>query len=257
MRCKHCNAQIKNHELYCHKCMKKTQITKDKLSATLNFKESFQNYKQQKNKSMKVNITYTFIMITFISVLILHYFTFSANYPNDTVRYLVENLIYLFFVPMLLIPFGFQDVKMEVGFGKELLSHSIKLYPKYLIFTAINIAIFAFFKFICIGDPILRLVRVVLVLWWLSVQLPIPVLITRYKMSFYKLFRLSIKAFEDVRWQMFTTWILALLMNIVLVIPVFIGHVMYGPFIYTLVHRYVEKVEACGIIDNYLETEKK
>lgn len=247
MRCKHCNVQIDTKDLYCPKCRKKTQSIKENFTAWSIYKESFAEVKGKNSFSFSFNLAFAIITFLFLAALATH--NFFINYPNDIIRYVVENLIFLFFVPILLVPFGIQNEIMEMGYNKDLRRYIFRLLPKYSRFVLANIFMFALFKFLCIGDPVLRLVRVILVLWWLAVLTPIPVLLTKYKKNIYKLTRLSIKGFEDLRWQMFTFVILIFISNVIMIIPLFLGYLRYGTLHYVAISKYVNKVEQNGIID--------
>jgi len=246
MRCKHCNYQIKNSDLYCPKCRKKTQSIKENFLIWDTFKQSYKEIKESKNYSFTFNLFYAIITLIFLALLGFHYF--SSNYSSDLTRYLYENAIFLVFVPILLVPFGIQNVIMEIGYGKELNSHIFKIIPKYILFVLVNIVIFALFRFLCTGDHVLRLVRVILVLWWLAVLLPIPVMLTKYKMNLYKLIRLSLRAFEDLRWQMFFGYILIAVLNIAMIIPLFLGYLRFGSLPYYALTKYVDKIDDNGLL---------
>lgn len=251
MRCRHCNTQINNSDIYCPKCRKKTQSIKENFLIWTYFKESLEEVKNPKNYSFGFNLFYAVITFIFVALLGLHFFNF--NYSNDWLRYLVENVIYLVFVPILLVPFGTQNVIMEIGYGKELNGYIRKVLPKYMLFVLVNIIIFSLFKFLCMGDSVLRLVRVILVLWWLAVLVPIPVMLTKYKQNLYKLFRISLKGFEDLRWQMFLGYVLILLTNIIMIIPLFLGYLRYGTLPYLAINKYVEKVDENEVLDEFLK----
>lgn len=250
MRCKHCNTQINNSDIYCPKCRKKTQSIKENFLILNVFKESYAEVKNPQNYSFAFNLFFAAVTFIFLTLLGFHYFSFS--YANDWTRYFIENAIFLVFVPLLLIPFSIQNVVMEIGYGKELKGYIFKLLPKYYLFVLVNIIIFALYKFLCIGDPVLRLMRVILVLWWLAVLVPIPVLLTKYKLNLYKITRLSLKGFEDLRWQMFWGYLLILASNIVMIIPLFLGYLRFGSLPYHAINKYVEKVEENKVLEGYL-----
>ena len=250
MRCRHCNAQIKNSDLYCPKCRKKTQSIKENFLIWNTFKESYQEEISEKNYNFKFNLFFAGVIFIFILLLGFHYFSF--DYSSDWTRYLVENAIFLVFVPILLVPFGIQNVIMEIGYGKDLNGYILKILPKYFVFVLVNILIFSLFKFICIGDPVLRLIRVILVLWWLAVLVPMPVMLNKYSLNLYKLFKLSLKGFEDLRWQMFFAYIIILIINILMIIPLFLGYLRYGSLPYHAINKYVEKVDENEILDDFL-----
>jgi hypothetical protein len=214
------------------------------------FKLSLEEVKNPNNYSFTFNLFFAAVTFIFVALLGFHYFNFE--YSNDWVKYLSENAIFLIFVPILLVPFGIQNVIMEIGYSKDLKHYIAKIIPKYYLFVLVNILIFALFKFTCQGDPVLKLVRVILVLWWLAVLVPIPVLLTKYKKNLYKLTRLSLKGFEDLRWQMFLGYLLILAANIIMIAPLFLGYLRYGSLPYHTINRYVEKVAENQILDEYL-----
>lgn len=246
MRCKHCNAQIETKDLYCPKCRKKTQNIKENFMAWTVFKESCAEVKEKNGFNFGFNLTFTIITFLFLAFLGTHFFI--MKYPSEMLRYGVENLIFLLFVPLLLVPFGIQNEIMEMGYNKDLTKYIIKQLPKYYLFVLVNIVIFALYKFLCIGDPVLRLVRVILVLWWLAVLVPMPVMLTKYKHNLYRLFRLSLKGYEDLRWQMFASVIFIFIFNVVMIIPLFLGYLRYGNLPYVAINKYVDKVEKHGVI---------
>ncbi len=251
MRCKHCNAQIKNSDLYCPKCRKKTQSIKENFLIWNALKDTFLEERENENYNFKFNLFFAGVIFIFLTLLGFHYFSFS--YSNDWIRYFAENAIFLVLVPILLLPFGIQNIIMEIGYGKELNAYIFKIFPKYILFVLINIAIFALIKFLCIGDPVLRLVRVILVLWWLAVLLPMPVMINKYNLNLYKLFKLSLRAFEDLRWQMFFGYIFILMSHIAMILPIFLGYLRFSNVIYMAMNKYLEKVDENEILDEYLK----
>lgn len=238
MHCKHCNSQINQNDIYCPKCGKKTQNVKENFRFSDFFKIARTEIRETKEHSFKFNFIQGMTALLFILVLIAHFFV--LNYPSDILKYVIENFIYLLFVPVLLLPFGIQNVVLEVGYSSDLNKYMKGLYPKYLLFTAVNIAIFAVFKFLCIGDAILSLVRLTLVLWWLSVCFPIPVLMTKYKRNIFAYFKMSLKTFEDLRWQLFFGWTTLLIYNVMLILPFFVGYIRYGQITALTINKYVD-----------------
>ncbi len=248
MRCKHCNSQIENSDLYCPKCRKKTQIIKNTFLIREIIGSNFNKLKENKPDA-KFSLFYTIIMIVFLGALYSHFFHF--NYSNDWIRYGVENLIYLVMMPLLLVPFGIQNELMEIGYGSEFRNLYLSKLPRYFKFVLFNILVFALIKFLCIGDPILVIVRLILNLWWLAVQLPLAVIAGRDKRNCFKLTKLSNIAFQDLRWQMFFAIGILLFANIVMIIPLFLGFIFYGQLSAKSISEFVDRVYDNGIIEKY------
>ena len=118
-----------------------------------------------------------------------------------------------------------------------------RFYPQLLLFTFIMAIYFAFLKLICQGDPILNIVRFILVLWGLAIAFPIPFLIFFYGNNqegnagnIITLFKKGYYAGKYLRWQQFALIFFCGILNIIsvflILIPLpetmnFMGNVMY------------------------------
>ena len=63
---------------------------------------------------------------------------------------------------------------------------------------------------------------------------------------------MSLKGYEDLRWQMFLGYIMILVTNIIMIIPLFLGYLRYGTLPYLTINKYVEKVDENEVIDDFL-----
>jgi hypothetical protein len=76
-----------------------------------------------------------------------------------------------------------------------------KYYPKFLFFILLIVLYFAFLKLICQGDPILNLVRLVLILWGLAIAFPVPMLIINREESVFQSVKKGYIAGKYLRWH--------------------------------------------------------
>ena len=109
----------------------------------------------------------------------------------------------------------------------------------------LNIIYFALLKIICTGyslniavDPILHIVRLIMVLYWIAIIVPTPILMIRKKMNPISAIILSIKAGKETRWQQFFIAVFIFILNIVGTALVGLGLLVTIPLSYVLLERY-------------------
>ncbi len=227
MRCKHCDARLAPHDFWCANCGKQTQVINKDLSAWASLTKTWQKYLPHKG----VNIpAAAFAIIAGVVPILLLLFLLNAsghlNLSQDQATGdLLLNLLLMaaaitVFLPMLLLPY--KEVCAASGHSlvfKNLL-HSLRQYPRYLFLSVISVLFFVIVYLICFGlpnfssDPILRLVWIVLVNYFLALFLPVPVLMERLEASPWKAFKISYKNFHVVRWQLYLLALVLILINL-------------------------------------------
>lgn len=216
MRCKHCNAKYDDLSLWCPECGTASGLLKTDLSAIRCIKETWGNYQKQEHKPYPFAV---FSLLLFILPLSIAYW-FSVKIDVSTtpfINYLLDSAIYIILAAFALVPFTAIAEAEELSirsYGKAL-----KHYPTWLFFSFVGwFGLFAF-KYICIGDPILNLVRLVLVLYWFAIIIPVPGLIAVEKKSVLGALKIAYKQGADTRWQQFNLFFLLLTTNIILALP--------------------------------------
>lgn len=238
MRCSHCNSRLADHDVWCMNCHRQSGLVRNELAAILSLKRTWDAYKQVRGQN--VPLATPAILLGMIPLAIIVWvLNTSLALPSDTALKLVLAMIVNSAVLSIFIPFtliGFKAVCEVPGYeaGKSLLASALKAYPRYLVFSLLNCLYFVVIYLICFGfpgfgsDPILRLVWLVLINYWVALVLPVPVLMERRKLSFLKALRLSYRHFHVVRWNIY------LLSLVLFVINALAGLLFIVPLVITL-----------------------
>jgi hypothetical protein len=241
MRCNYCNEKLAPHDLWCIKCGKRTGALINELSAVKNLKETWKQYNLAKGNNLPVGIlaTLTGIIPLFILLWILNY-----ALPGMVLWQfiLLHSVTWTAFLPVLLVPFKqvcrSDDYRISVS-GFFL---SFKAYPSFMLLSFLSVLFYVLIFFLCKGDPILNLVWLVLVLYWIAIVAPVPVLMERYGLNAWKAIKLSYKQAGDVRWNIFLMVILLFVINILAAIFLVIGLTVTVPFTWYAIRDYVNKI---------------
>ncbi len=227
MRCSHCNSRLAAHDLWCASCGRQTPLVKTELAAIPSLKRTWAKYSPFKGGNIPAAALAIILGIIPVAALVAIFHNFNMLYL-DTVKNvgtLLLNLAILsvslsIFVPFVLI--AFKPVCEFEGYAlgyRDYLA-ALKSYPRYLLFSLFSALYFVIIFLICFGfpnfgsDPILRLVWVVLVNYFIAVALPVPVLMERLKMNFWKAFWTSYKHFHVVRWNIYLLVLALLILNL-------------------------------------------
>jgi hypothetical protein len=157
---------------------------------------------------------------------------------------LIKSVLVSLFLPFTLI--GFKAVSTLDGYqaGKPGLFMALKAYPKYLVFSIINCAYFVVIYLICFGfpgfgsDPILRLVWIVLVNYWIALILPVPILMEDRNLSFMAAFKLARRHFGVVRWNIYLMVLVLAMLNILATLVLLVPLAITIPFSWYAVRDY-------------------
>jgi len=242
-----CNEKLEEHQIFCHKCGEPTEALAGPLSAKVNLKQVWNEFKTTKARFYPFSI---FIILTaFLLIGLAVYFT-RGNYFQT-------NLALLFIVPFALIPLSFEENFISNHFTINMFFGKLKYYPVFFLFTLINIIYFALMKIICTGyslniavDPILHIVRLIMVLYWIAIIVPTPILMIRKKINPVSAIILSIKAGKETRWQQFYIAFFVFILNIVGAALIGLGLLVTIPLSYVLIERYYLRMDEFELFDS-------
>ncbi|MBN1949459.1 MAG: hypothetical protein JW784_06915, partial [Candidatus Cloacimonetes bacterium] len=155
-----------------------------------------------------------------------------------------------FSLPLLIIPFSlpgpFSGNPMTI---RSYFRH-LGYYPNYLFFIFLSILYFFVLKVVCTGyllnlatDPILNLVRLILIIYWLVIISPTPLLMARKKINAVQAIIICYKAGDQTRWQQFYLLLLLLLINILGAALAGLGLLITIPFTYFALEKYFLSME--------------
>jgi hypothetical protein len=230
-----CNAVLDDHAIFCSVCGTTTEALQNELSARKVFKGQIKDYRE---KGMKFSVPGILLMVL---TLVLFYSVFFLTAK----MYYVTNLILLFLIPFMLIPFTFKWEDNRVEFSLSNYLSALRYYPLLWLFTLLNVVYYFLLKILCTGylltvatDPILHLVRLVLAIYWLAVIFPVPYIIINKKISLLRALKISYQAGAETRWQHFYLLLFVIFLNLVAIIPLGFGLIFTLPFSYQVIYKY-------------------
>jgi hypothetical protein len=202
-------------------CGVQSPVVKTDLAALRSLKNTRKELKG-KTSSMVPAMGFSIILGVIPIAILIWIFASFINNESNTIGKLMINLslksvLISLFVPMLLLPFSLISNQRDYSLKLKDLLLNMKHYPKYLLFALINAVVLMVLYLVCFGfpgfasDPILRLVWIVLINYWLAIALPAVVVMEIKQVNPLKALKLSYQHFTDVRWNIY---LLALLMVI-------------------------------------------
>ncbi len=240
-----CGEKLSEHAIFCHVCGEPTGALSHSLSCKANWRETWNEFKNRKAKFFPFAI---FIILTAFLLVGLSVYFGSVNYFNN--NYFFINLFLLVTVPLVLIPLSFKKESYSNYFTIKQYFTNLKYYFKFFLFTLINILYFFLLKIICTGyllniaiDPILHIVRLVMVLYWIAIVVPAPILMIRKFVNPIRAIVVSYKAGKETRWQQFFLAIRIVLVNAIGAAFVGLGLLVTIPLSYLQLEKYYSKME--------------
>jgi hypothetical protein len=245
MKCKSCRKVLEDDAVWCPGCGAETGVIGERFSAKKNLKEDWARFKS--THCYPFAIFYVLALLAPAGALAL--FT-SGNY-------LLNNLVMLIWTPLLLIPFGMPVEADGLRLTIRGWVSGLRLYPRYFAFVLMAVVYFFLLKVICTGkplfffaaDPILHLVRLVMVLYGLAIVLPALPLT---EMSPFRALWTAYRGGADTRWQQFFLLFILFVINAVAAIPVGLGLLVTAPFTFYAIRSYTAKLTRFTPFKRYL-----
>ena len=264
MRCKHCDARLAPHDFWCVNCGKQTPIVVHELASWGSFKRTFKQYWQFKGANIPAAAFAILVgVIPIIAFLVLlNAFGILDFQAQETAGKLLLNLFITgiglsLLTPLLLIAFKpVCEIKDYTLTLKDLLK-GFKAYPRYFFFSLITALYFILIYIICFGlpnfasDPILHLVWLVLVGYYIGVALPIPILMERKNVNAWKAIRMAYKYFKVVRWQLFWLGLILLVLNLAATALALVLLLITLPLSWFAIRDYIDLLLEYEIIREY------
>ena len=219
MICKSCKKKVEDIDIYCLSCGLPLDRYRQQFCLKKAVKQANDSAKNQSNTFFPFNVILGIVLVTVICLT-----TFMSG-ANKAVSYLIQNILIIFIAPIFMLQLAAvpEDKKTEIK-----LSQTKKQYPRLLFFTFLVALYFFFLKFICEGffislaDPILNLVRFVLILWGLAIVFPVPMLIIKKEESVIKLIQRGYIAGKYLRWHQFSLCVMLGILSIISCIFLFL-----------------------------------
>jgi len=241
MRCSHCNEKTASHDLWCVKCGKYTEVISQDLSAKKSLNSSWNKYKTFRGSNLPAGILAALTGMIPLCILIwLQNYTLLALPTWQMV--VLSNIVWLFFIPVMLVPFSAVCRKDDYEIGVRDFFASFKSYFKYFMLSLVSVLFYLIIFYLCKGDPILNIVWLVLVVYWIAIVLPLPILMERYEINALKALKIAYKQAGDVRWNIFLMAIILVIANILATLLFVIGLAITLPFTWFAIRDYVDKL---------------
>lgn len=259
MRCKKCNTRLGSHDLWCMSCGVQSPVVKTDLAALQSLKRTRKELKG-KTSSMVPAIGFSIISGVIPIAIIIWIFTLYMKNESNTIGQLLINLslksvLISLFVPMILLPFSVISNQRDYSLKLKDLLANMKHYPKYLLFALANAVMLMVFYLICFGfpgfasDPILRLVWIVLINYWLAISLPAVVVMELKEVNPFKALKLSYLHFGDVRWNIYLLALLMVIFNSFAFAFAIFPMLFTLPCLFFAFRDYVIKLEEYELLD--------
>ncbi len=249
MNCKVCKNKIEKLDVYCSTCgtaldhFKKFFSVKEILNTV--------NKKPKTEKDLPAKISIMVFILSIFPVFIISYISNNELFFEGLMNYAVSNILFIFFIPISLLIFSLNYADSENKLNLNSFCKTFKNYPRYFLFILLTALYFVFLKIICQGDPILNLVRLVLILWGLSIVLPMPVLMAFSNESVIKLIQKAYIAGKYTRWQQFFILIYLSILNFIAVIPFGIGLIYSLPYTVNVLQELNKRHNEYGLYDKH------
>ncbi len=223
MRCKYCNARLAVHDIWCMQCGKQTPVIKNELYAMKSFSETWNAYKGKMTSSLP-GAAFALILGLIPIAVLIWLFSSIIQLESDTAARMLLNLLiksvaFSLFIPFVLIAFKPICQHNEYHLKLSEMFAALRVYPRYFLWTLINALFFCVIYIICFGlpnfasAPILHLVWLVLVNYWVAISLPSLVLMEERSFNPWQAIRMSYLHFQDVRWNIYLLALVLAVLN--------------------------------------------
>ena len=250
MLCKKCKKKTEPMDLYCLECGTPTESYKEHFNVRSLLKKS-----SEETNTYKPNFHFFYIIVMLVILLFIGLAHFQVFSEKALFNYIYLNVSMILVIPFLLLPFG---TISEYRNEPAKLSDTFKFYPKLMLLILCLSIYFAVLKIICQGDPILNLVRLILVLWGLAIVFPVVFLIfnrnSEPQMDTLTIFRLIKKAYiagKYLRWHQFSLCLILGVINLISVVLIFVPLPAAMNFTGNTMYLWFKKQEEFGLYDKH------
>ncbi|MCB5266774.1 MAG: hypothetical protein LHW46_01545 [Candidatus Cloacimonetes bacterium] len=252
MRCKKCNAKLAEHDIWCMACGSPSPVLKNELASMPVLRSTWNAISS--HWSEYVPVVGIAIILGIIPMAIITYvlsFVITLDNGSDMsyiMNMIIKSALYSIFIPMILIPFSLLSKPGEYSLKLQSLGNLFRHYGKYFLFGLINTLYFVIIHLICFGlpsfasDPILRLVWIVLVNYWVAICLPVPILMEEKQLNPWKAIKLSYRHLHDLRWNIYLLALVLTLINAIAFSLALFPLLFSLPFSYFAIRDYCRKL---------------
>lgn len=259
MRCKHCNARLAPHDVWCVECGRQTEIVKKDLSAMKSLRDTYSSFMPK--KALAVPGSAVLLLAGIIPTLILVWiFNKYISLETGTAMQMLINLgiksISLsIFIPIALVGFNTACKQDDYQLSFSSVLASLRNYPKYLGFTLISAMYFSLIYIIGFGFPsfaslpILRFVWIVLVNYWVAIAVPALVIMEQNQLTPWQAIKKSYHHLHDLRWNIYLLALVLTVINIFALVLLVVPLIISIPLSIFATRDYVRKLISYELLD--------
>lgn len=259
MRCKYCNAKLATHDIWCVECGRQTTVVKQDLASMRSLGNTYSSFKAHMSSAVPGSAFSLILGIIPLAVLI---WVFSSIIPFDNesvggllLGLLIKSVSLSIFIPFVLIGFNAISLSETYTLSWQQIIAALNSYPRYLLFSLVSAAYYTVLFLICWGVPgfaslpILHLVWLVMVVYWVAIILPAPVLMERLGLSPWQAITKAYHHFHDVRWNIFLLALVLALLNAVAFLLLFVPMVVTLPLSLYAIRDYTNRLVEYELLD--------
>lgn len=265
--CGRCDTSLDNTQIYCYECGEPTDVLKNDLSAFKTIKSVWESYSPGKSRNFSFSIFYFFVLLVPLFLLVFNNHNIYRLVSSLISRlqipvpgilsghglYLLTNLLLLIFLPLLFIPFSFQSEGGKGSFKIDGYFSRLNDYPMYFLFILLNVVYFFLLKVITTSvDPILNLVRFIMVLYWLAIVVPLPHFMAHKRLNIWKSWLAVYKGGKETRWQQFFILLFCTVINAIGLALLGLGLLITIPFTISVLEAYYLRMEQYNLFAEYV-----
>ena len=223
MRCKYCNARLAIHDIWCMQCGRHTSALKNELFSIKSLSDTYRAYKVNMSSSLPGAAVAVILGLIPVAVLIWMFSSIIVLESNTTLQLLlnllIKSIVFSIFIPFMLIAFNPICKHNDYHLNLSEMFTALRCYPRYFLWTLINAVFFCIVYIICFGlpnfssAPILHLVWLILVNYWIAIVLPSLVLMEELSINPWKAIIKSYQHFQDVRWNIYLLALVLAVLN--------------------------------------------
>jgi hypothetical protein len=227
--CIKCYKELEPNQLFCQECGEPTQVLVEELSAKRNWQETWGDFKNRKGENYPFAIFYVFALL--LPLFLVTTFLLDS--------YFLTNMFLLIYLPLLFIPLAIPIMEERRAVTIRSYFGNLKHYPRLFLFVLINLVYFFLLKVITTSvDPILNIVRLIMVLYWLAIVVPYPHLLLRKDVNPFKGLKLVYIAGKETRWQQFFICVYLFFVNLLGLAMLGIGLLVTIPYSFAVIEKY-------------------
>lgn len=179
----------------------------------------------------------------------------SGTAVQMLVNLFIKSVAISVFVPIILSAFNAICSNTDYRLSFAEMMTSLKSYPRYLGYALISALFFSIIYIIGFGFPsfaslpILRLVWIVLVNYWVAIVMPAVVLMEQFSLSPWQAIKKSYRHFHDLRWNIYLLALVLGVMNLVALMLFFVPLIFTLPLSMFAVRDYIRRLVDYELLD--------